>query len=644
MGSPPEVFLHFPRTAARGKIGFLLLMLLMLLMLKGWGAASVAWAESPDLAAPELPPPTSTEPSLWRSAKDSILVFFEEFELFDSEAEIDRAIGNPWELNESTALKLKLLPLYLRYPIYYGFSGRVPRMEPLLLHRVVAQRGAGLPSDSFAITGTEATGEQLKTLVLDVLGETFTPSEIADLAVFMLSGYSFFPTDMAGWNRIKRAVADSDIFIALGVLIAGAVTDEGSFSHSGTLFNWSERGFRLGWYGSVNDLGIHFHPRLRGGMSVRIPGLEVTAGLSERIDPGPDQERRALELALRESWLSRFASPAGWELYTEAALRHVFEAEAGYTGPTTTFHLGLHARRDDIWGIPSLAFRASGAVDTDFQKNLRLALNLAVENSDLGLTGLLQGALLQDLETGSTSAHAGLFLAGSFESERSRAQSEMMSRGGMLRQELEQMGRRADEALAAEARLELFGTGTFSRSGERANIEELESSLAEQERHATRLGGRLAGYLEARRAFARVANLKWSNENHGPVEAEVLLSAKNVFDSRLVATANALIALTARGEAALARARALEEAYGRLPAQGYPAGTLVNQSLAAEWSEAATRRHRIGQHVGRLVAHYESLHRESRRIDRAASIGPRRPTDPLGRTALNRARRIAIPW
>ena len=37
--------------------------------------------------------------------------FLETVELWDAEGEIDRLVGNPWELHDSTQYKLRLLPL-----------------------------------------------------------------------------------------------------------------------------------------------------------------------------------------------------------------------------------------------------------------------------------------------------------------------------------------------------------------------------------------------------------------------------------------------------------------------------------------------------------------------------------------------------
>ena len=50
-------------------------------------------------------------------------------ELFRFEAEIDRFVGKPRELNDTTSYKLSLLPFYIAYPIYQPLVAQMVRLD-----------------------------------------------------------------------------------------------------------------------------------------------------------------------------------------------------------------------------------------------------------------------------------------------------------------------------------------------------------------------------------------------------------------------------------------------------------------------------------------------------------------------------------
>src|SRR5690606_23820563 len=113
----------------------------------------------------------------------------------------------------------------------------------------------------------------------------------------------------------------------------GLATDAASFSHSGNLFKTPDGGFRLGWYGGVKGLGRSLHPRLRAGLTARLGTTEASAGASIQTNADPDEERWALEFALKHVFVDQLKEiGGGWEVYFQAASRHVLSAERDWHG------------------------------------------------------------------------------------------------------------------------------------------------------------------------------------------------------------------------------------------------------------------------------------------------------------------------
>ena len=60
----------------------------------------------------------------------------ETLEVFRFEAEIDRFVGKPRELNDTTSYKLSLLPFYIAYPIYPPLTAQMTRLDTVRANRI----------------------------------------------------------------------------------------------------------------------------------------------------------------------------------------------------------------------------------------------------------------------------------------------------------------------------------------------------------------------------------------------------------------------------------------------------------------------------------------------------------------------------
>src|SRR6185369_16768872 len=99
---------------------------------------------------------------------------------------------------------------------------------------------------------------------------------------------------------------------------------------------------------------VHMRPYLRSGFSLETGGLQIAAGLADQIRPLPTEPDTAVELAMREGWLSQLIHPLGWDAFVEVALRRALQDPAGFTGKHTAARGGLFFKRDRIPGFPDL--------------------------------------------------------------------------------------------------------------------------------------------------------------------------------------------------------------------------------------------------------------------------------------------------
>jgi hypothetical protein len=374
---------------------------------------------------------------------ESIFEFLETVELFDAEAEIDRFVGSPWELNDATAYKLSLLPFHVRYPIYRQLVRQMTRQDELRSRRI-----HNVSPDSVRIIalGLESLDQNIMDYdprvnedVRESLTKHFAARELIDLGFFLLAQQAAFPQTDDGWRSLKHNIASGAPFLALGALAAGAAFDLGALSRSRPFLkrDW----VHLGWYAGFRRLGFAFHPQLRGGLTLRLPGLEMAAGLWEQIDPQPDQRTRAVELAMREGWLGKITRPGGWDVFFEAALREVLVSEPLYLGEDRTGRAGLFFKRHQMPSLGHVTLRASGEIESDFESALRFGASLGFEHERTGLTTVLQasrGPLLIEEQT-LDDTRGGIFVTWTVEPLSQSFVDGMRSRARLVMEEWEEL-------------------------------------------------------------------------------------------------------------------------------------------------------------------------------------------------------------
>jgi hypothetical protein len=477
------------------------------------------------------------------TTRGEVSSFINQLQLYDVEGEIDRLVGNPWELSDSTTYKLSLAPQHVAYPVYDRLIAQMTRLDEIRSRRIQNLTVDALPliavdltadalpiiTDDLVVLSSERSGAQL----LSSAVHTLDGREMVDLAVFGLAQQPFFPQTDDQWQASKHGLATHRTELALTVMGLGALFEAGALSNSGTLKRWSEDRYRLGWYGAFSHLGYHLQPNLRGGLTVDMPELELSAGLLEQVRPAAGSIQRAVEVAMRESWLNRFTAASGWNSFVQLALRQVLAKTGGYQREDFTGRAGLFIKRPQPFHLRSITLRASFETESNLNDTIRFAVGVGVDYSKTGLSTVLQSSrMLASHDSGQVmEMRTGLFVAGTMESPAQYTLDVLVAQTSALREAWENWQAAEKQRTASLARLGILTPGAAARA---PVLERLSSQTAEAESRRAGLALALADYLEARR---RAYNLeRWPTspgDLHGPIDGAILQAAASAVFARL---------------------------------------------------------------------------------------------------------------
>jgi hypothetical protein len=166
-------------------------------------------------------------------SRGELLDFFNKIELFNVESEIDRLVGNPWELSDSTSYKLSLAPLHVAYPVFDQMVAQMTRLDDIRSRRIqnLTVDSLGLISVNLDILNGEQSGSQLAGSILHY----FNAREFMDLGVFILAQQPYFPQTEEEWDARKHQIAQHQGMLAVGVAGLGALFEVGALNNSGTI-------------------------------------------------------------------------------------------------------------------------------------------------------------------------------------------------------------------------------------------------------------------------------------------------------------------------------------------------------------------------------------------------------------------------
>lgn len=513
-----------------------------------------------------------------------------QIQLYDIEGEIDRLVGSPWQLSDSTTYKLELAPQHVAFPVYDQLVRQMTRLDDIRTSRIQNLTVDAVPliavdldalripmvvvDDNIVVD--EQTGHQLLNSILGY----FNAREILDLGVFMLAQQPYFPQTQDEWDARKHDLATHKGALALTLAGLGALFQVGALSDSGTLTTWRERRYQMGWYAGFSRLGYRLAPNLRGGVTAFIPGLELSAGLMDQIRSGSNGFGTAFEFALRESWLNRYTAATGWDSFFEAALRTVLSAGDGYSGERLTGRGGLFLKREHPFHWRYITLRGSFEAESNLNDSLRFAAGLGVDYTKTGLSTVLQSSrtLIPGAGSAAPETRTGVFVAGTLESPAQYYVDIMDVRACLLGDAWLAYQGSEDRRATAEARLRVLA-GANTMDLERT-LQDLRRSTAESENWRAEVATRLADYLESRRlAYTTEHWTRGPGDVHGPVDGSVLVAACDAVAERVVDLANFL-------DGRISPLRAMRERFdmlGERAAQDAASSDEATASLDEEW-------------------------------------------------------------
>jgi hypothetical protein len=559
-------------------------------------------------------------------SRGQLLDFFNKIELFNVESEIDRLVGNPWELSDSTSYKLSLAPLHVAYPVFDQMVAQMTRLDDIRSRRIqnLTVDSVSLISVNLDILNGEQSGGQLANSILHY----FNAREFIDLGVFMLAQQPFFPQTQEEWDARKHQIASHQGMLALTVAGLGALFEVGALNNSGTVKRCQDNRCNIGWYGGFSHLGYHLQPNFRGGLTTQVPGLELSAGLMEQVRAPSGNASSVFEMAVRESYLNRYTSVGGWDSFLEAAVRRVLSAESRYQVETFTARGGAFFKREHPFQWRTITLRSSTEVESDLTGSLRWAMGFGVDYTRTGLSTVLQSSRTNFMQANGPApeTRTALLVAGTVESPEQYYVESMNVRARLLRDEWNALSASEAEQKLAEAEVRVLAGGQAPAYQLAPLFEAIRTAMAECESHRMRVATMLGDYLEGRRIAYSLKQWKRSEDNlQGPLDGEALEAASRAVTLRLAELAAFLQGARGRLEILLERYSRtnenLQAAGGSEQAQALASGELV--AIDTVWR-------RESEAVSEALRLYNYYLASTRRIAGMASgIVPVRQFEPL---------------
>lgn len=509
--------------------------------------------------------------TIFQRGQTGVFRLLERLEIFRVESEIDRYVGPPRRLHDSTTYKLSLLPFHIRYPIYRQLVSQMTRLDNVRSQPIhlVSPESVSLidlriePVMSLDQFRGEGAGNEVQNSLLS----HFTAREIADMSVFVLAQQPFFPETDEGWQRTKRRIARASVPLALGLLATSAAFDAGALTHSNTIFTWDGE-TRLRYYGGFREMGFSWHPLLRAGLSVNHPRVAVAAGIADRVRPGPTQPDSSAEIAVRTGLLANNSATGAWDGFFETAVRRGLNDPPGFTGDRTIGRSGIFLKRIDPPWLPGLTLRSSAEVETNLRDRLHIVTAVGVEKPRSGIATILHGSLVPTASVPGArhDVRLNLFLVGTMEPLTAIFEDQLDEMARQARTEWTELGRIDARRVTWEHTLQVHGASTRTSAETAALLAEMEHLLNERDTRLLQLADTLTAYLEARqRAYAILGWPVATDELHGPLDASILTAARTRLLTRvrdlgadLATTVEPLLALRREIEASESEARRLD--------------------------------------------------------------------------------------
>ncbi|HEY3450127.1 MAG TPA: hypothetical protein VGK67_27485 [Myxococcales bacterium] len=344
--------------------------------------------------------PTSADVYDYGNLTRSFMIYVLGKPFLFSEEDVDRIIGDPWHMSESTRIKLDALPPRMRLKLYSVLADRADR----IYLRGVTRLGQVAPGDfrNVAVDLDFDTANR----AIDAIGKSidgyFRIEELIDLTVYGLSKYEFFPKTQERWNELKLQLPKYDLALGIIALASLAMVDEGNLDMGGWLLKTPSDSFRFGWYASARKFGFKWHPRITLGIQGATPGFDTSLGWTEYFNPVKAQhpwetnDSRSIEWTVREHLFTRWTQEHNWETSGMATLKYVWISVAPNFNQTFRGEVAFYARRPAIVETPQVDFLLEGTLASDFRHQHFSDLSVGFELPVQSIAGALHFYSLTD--------------------------------------------------------------------------------------------------------------------------------------------------------------------------------------------------------------------------------------------------------
>jgi len=211
-------------------------------------------------------------------------------------AEHDRFVGNPYELEEATAVKLahaqtQLMQSYVRL-----------LSDPEVMGQLMNAQNGGSVSHVSSIQRMATTD----------MANLLSPEQAVDFFVEELTQQSFFPKDPAEYDKFKRLALKWGA-IPIGVIVLGNKLDRENLGGQIHLpvFMLPSGYLGLAFTARVDHIGLSLSPRLVGQGELVLMRFRVKGTVEEKRGKLFSDESRNFEAELSEDWSNLFLKRYG---------------------------------------------------------------------------------------------------------------------------------------------------------------------------------------------------------------------------------------------------------------------------------------------------------------------------------------------
>ncbi len=237
-------------------------------------------------------------------------IFLNGMPWFKPQREIDRLVGNPWQIDERTLEKVNSLPIRARLELFSAMLSAVDQIQMIQSERDVFGPAPGGHSTVLSFEEDEDYEVELDRRVRRVLLDPITEEEWADIGIFLLSKSPFFPKKERDWENLKDEIINYALWPALAILVYQAAAGQMNVSTSGWFLRNGANTWRLGWF--VKGKANWHEPEVEGGIRSRTPHIELDVGYKRRFSDEADRAFDYFLLDARTFFLRSFGEVYGW--------------------------------------------------------------------------------------------------------------------------------------------------------------------------------------------------------------------------------------------------------------------------------------------------------------------------------------------